>query len=74
MMAGDELVRFLFVATRAVFGRDDGGNDFPIVIEGVDIPFFCLMALDAPDAFDGMGTSPPVVDDSRRRLTMAVDA
>ena len=69
-----EFLRFGGVAACAVARGDDGGDQLAVVLEAVDIAVLGLVAVDAADAFLGVGAALPVVDDGRRGLTVAVDA
>jgi hypothetical protein len=74
MMTGFELAIFLAVASRAVFGRNNGGDQESVMLEGVAIALFGLMAFETPHTRLLMSASLPLAHDSRRSRLMAAHA
>ncbi len=73
-MALFELLDFAGVTARAVVGRDDDGDLVAVVVKGRRIIGVGLVARKAVHAFCGVRAGLPLLDDSRRRAGMALQA
>jgi len=73
MMAVGELLGLGLVAARTIARRDNGGDQRPVVIVGVRVALFRLMAFHTADTFGGVGAADPVVDNAPRLVAVAID-
>ena len=73
MVAGLELLEDILVAPGAVQRRNDGGDGWTVVVEGVGIGGCSPMALDAAHSFLSMVAACPLVNDPGRGLPVARD-
>lgn len=64
MVAVGELLLLFRVACAAILGRDNGGDQRAVVIEGVRVLGVGFVALYTADSLLRMGAAGPVIDDS----------